>query len=136
VPGRRYGEKKPVYVLTSSRTFSGAEEFAYNLKQLKRATIVGETTRGGAHPVELIRLDEHYSVSMPVGRAVNPVSGDNWEGRGVAPDYYVLEAEAFDVAYRLALESVPAQDMAHLSPREREALLAEAREALQALTEE
>ena len=40
----------PVYILTSSFTFSGAEEFTYNLKNLKRATVIGETTGGGAHP--------------------------------------------------------------------------------------
>src|SRR5207244_11399604 len=50
VRGRHFGQGKPVFVLTSSRTFSGAEEFAYNLKSLKRALIVGETTGGCANP--------------------------------------------------------------------------------------
>jgi len=50
VPGPKL-ETAPVYVLTSGRTFSAAEEFTYNLKNLERATIVGVTTGGGAHPV-------------------------------------------------------------------------------------
>src|SRR5262245_10513682 len=85
VPGRRYGGTKPVYVLTSSQTFSGAEEFAYNLKNLKRATIIGEITGGGAHPVGGYAITPHVHATIPVGRAVNPISGTNWEGTGVAP---------------------------------------------------
>ncbi|HTE45426.1 MAG TPA: S41 family peptidase, partial [Gemmatimonadaceae bacterium] len=59
VTGKRLGDDKPVFVLTSSRTFSGGEEFTNNLKALKRATIVGETTGGGAHPVAGQRINEH-----------------------------------------------------------------------------
>jgi C-terminal processing protease CtpA/Prc len=65
VPGRRFGGEKPIYVLTSARTFSGAEEFTYNLKNLKRATIVGETTGGGAHPSQV-------TVSTSTSRSVYP----------------------------------------------------------------
>ena len=82
VPGTRY-EGKPVYVLTSKRTFSAAEEFTYNLKCLKRATIVGETTGGGAHPGGTRKVHEHFVVFIPSGRAINPISKTNWEGTGV-----------------------------------------------------
>jgi hypothetical protein len=97
----------PVFVLTSSRTFSGAEEFSYNIKNLKRGTIVGETTGGGAHPVEVYRVKGYpVMISLPFGRAVNPITGTNWEGTGVAPDIGVPAAEALDVAYVKALEAI------------------------------
>jgi retinol-binding protein 3 len=106
VPGRRYGASKPVYVLTSSHTFSGAEEFAYNLKNLKRATIIGEVTGGGAHPVGGFAITTHVGARIPVGRAVNPISGTNWEGTGVTPDIAVPQAEALRTAQILALRYV------------------------------
>jgi C-terminal processing protease CtpA/Prc len=105
VPGLRYLDK-PVYVLTSNYTFSGAEEFTYNLKNLKRATIIGEITGGGAHPGGWQPLDAHYELFVPSGRPVNPISGTNWEGTGVAPDIEVPKEQAFDQAYRLALQAV------------------------------
>ncbi|HJZ50454.1 MAG TPA: S41 family peptidase [Roseiflexaceae bacterium] len=106
VPGRRYGAGKPVYVLTSSHTFSGAEEFAYNLKNLKRATIVGEVTGGGAHPVGSFAITPHVGAHIPVGRAVNPISGTNWEGTGVTPDIAVPQEDALRTAQILALRYV------------------------------
>jgi hypothetical protein len=92
---------KPVYVLTSTRTFSGAEAFAYDLQALKRVTIVGETTAGGAHVVRPERIDERFSVNLPYGRAVNPITGTNWEGVGVVPDKSVPAASALEAALRL-----------------------------------
>lgn len=106
VCGRSFGGTKPVYVLTSGTTFSGAEELAYDLRQLGRATLVGETTRGGAHPSTRWRIDDHLMSSIPTARAVNPVSGTNWEGVGVVPDVPVAEQHALDTAYRLALAHV------------------------------
>lgn len=105
VPGRRFSNK-PVYILTSKDTFSGGEEFAYDLKTRQRATLVGETTRGGAHPGMSYRLHPHFDVFIPNGRAINPVTGTNWEGSGVVPDILVPQEEAFTVAYRMALESI------------------------------
>lgn len=99
----------PLFLLTSSRTFSGAEEFAYNLKNLKRATIVGEVTGGGAHPTAGHRLDDHYFISVPFARAINPITKTNWEGTGVEPDVRVPAAEALDVAQKLAMESMRAK---------------------------
>ncbi len=94
---------KDVYVLTSNRTFSGAEEFSYNLKNLKRATIIGETTGGGAHPGGMVRLHEHFGVFIPTGRAINPISKTNWEGTGVEPDIKLPKEQALKTAYIMAL---------------------------------
>ncbi|MEK6281166.1 MAG: S41 family peptidase [Acidobacteriota bacterium] len=101
--GKRY-LNKDVYVLTSKRTFSGAEEFAYNLKNLKRATIIGETTGGGAHPGGGFRVHEHFNVFIPTGRAINPITKTNWEGTGVAPDVEVSASQALTVARLMALK--------------------------------
>ena len=108
VPGRKFGPDKPVYVLTSSRTFSGAEEFTYNLQTRKRATIVGETTGGGANPGRGVLLPYSLTVFVPTGRAINPITKTNWEGVGVKPDVAVHAADALDVAHRLAIEAVKA----------------------------
>ena len=106
VPGRRFGSKKPIYVLTSNRTFSGGEEFAYNLKNLRRATIIGETTGGGAHPVNGVRVSEHFEIGVPFARAISPITKTNWEGTGVSPDISIPADQAFDKAFALALEKV------------------------------
>jgi hypothetical protein len=108
VPGKKLGGEKPVYVLTSKRTFSGAEEFTYNLKNLKRATIVGETTGGGAHPVRGQRIDEHFVIGVPFARAINPISKTNWEGTGIEPDIKVPASEALITAQKLAAAKKPA----------------------------
>ena len=106
VPGRRFGRTKPVYVLTSASTFSGGEAVAYDLQHLGRATVIGEPTRGGAHPREAFRVHPHLEVTVPVARAVNPITGGNWEGVGVIPDMSTTAADAFDAAYRRALDDV------------------------------
>ncbi|MCX5231259.1 S41 family peptidase [Streptomyces sp. NBC_00233] len=103
VPGTRFGGSKPLYVLTSDSSFSAAEELAYNLQQLGRAVIVGERTRGGAHPCKGWTVHPHLEVTVPMGRAVNPVSGTNWEGIGVQPDIPCPAADALDQAHALAL---------------------------------
>jgi C-terminal processing protease CtpA/Prc len=108
VPGRRYTGKE-VYVLTSKRTFSGAEEFTYNLKNLKRATIVGETTGGGAHPGGTRRVTDHFAVWVPSGRAINPITKTNWEGTGVTPDIAVPADQALATAHVAALKHLKEQ---------------------------
>jgi hypothetical protein len=96
-----------VYVLTSSYTFSAAEEFAYNLKNLKRATVVGEITGGGAHTVKRVPFKNlNVGIQIPFGRAINPVTGTNWEGTGITPDIQVPKEKALDVAYLKALEKI------------------------------
>ncbi len=103
VPGKRFGGTKPVYVLASGRSFSGAEELAYDLQQLGRATIVGERTGGGAHLRRGFTVHPHLEATIPTARAINPVSGTNWELVGVAPDIEVPATDALDRAHRAAL---------------------------------
>lgn len=105
VPGQRY-LNKPIYVLTSHETFSGGEEFTYNLKNLKRATIIGETTAGGAHPGDMQRINAHFEVFIPDGRAINPITHTNWEGTGVTPDIEVPQEDALKTAQKLALQKI------------------------------
>ena len=107
-PGRRFGPDKPVFVLTSGTTFSGGEELSYDLQQLGRAIVVGERTRGGAHPVERFPIRPHLQATIPVARAHSPASGGNWEGTGVLPDVQVPAGEALGVAYQRALAHVVA----------------------------
>ncbi len=95
------GKKMPnvdVYVLTSNYTFSGAEEFTYNLKNLKRATIIGENTGGGANPGGSVRITENFICFVPTGRAINPITKTNWEGTGIAPDIECKKEDALNVA--------------------------------------
>ena len=108
LPGKRL-TAKDVYVLTSSRTFSGAEEFAYNLQSRKRATVVGETTGGGAHPTRPFRVTDHFGVRVPFARSINPVTKTNWEGTGVRPDVAVPADQALHAAHLLALEKAAAR---------------------------
>lgn len=108
VPGRTMADTD-LYILTSSRTFSAAEEFTYNLKNLKRATLVGETTGGGAHPGGSRIIDDGFLVWVPQGRAVNPVTKTNWEGTGIEPHVAVPSEQALDKAHALALEKIAAR---------------------------
>ncbi len=104
VPGRRFGATKPLYVLTSRRTFSAAESLAYDLQALGRAIVVGEVTGGGAHPFEYRRVAPHFAVDLPEGRSINPITGGNWQDVGVQPDVRVPAEQALDVALRLIRE--------------------------------
>jgi hypothetical protein len=106
VPGRRFGKAKPVYVLTSAATFSGGEQLSYDLQQLGRATVVGERTRGGAHAREGFPVHPHLEATISTAVSVNPITGSNWEGTGVAPDIEVTASQARDTAYRLTLQAV------------------------------
>jgi C-terminal processing protease CtpA/Prc len=106
VDGKRYGEDKPIYILTSPDTFSGGEAFTYDLQALGRATIVGETTGGGANPAEGFDLAENFMVSIPNGAPVNPVTKTNWEGTGVKPDIDVPAEKALETAQNMALEKI------------------------------
>lgn len=104
--GPRYGPERPVYVLTSHETFSAAEEFTYDLQSLHRATVVGEVTGGGAHPGGMQRIDEHFAVWVPTGRAINPVTGTDWEGTGVHPEVSVAADKALPNAHMAALRAL------------------------------
>jgi len=99
------GEKMPdvpLFVLTSDKTFSGAEEFSYNMQTQKRATLVGETTRGGANPGGMQRINEKLEVFIPTGKAINPITKTNWEGVGVVPEVKTTAEEALTKAHELA----------------------------------
>ncbi|HEX4268548.1 MAG TPA: S41 family peptidase [Steroidobacteraceae bacterium] len=105
LPGKKF-TGKPVFVLTASSTFSASEEFAYDLQSLKRATVVGETTGGGAHVMAPHRIDNHFVIRVPFARFVNPITKMDWEGTGVEPDVKVSAAEALAVAEKLAAEEI------------------------------
>jgi C-terminal processing protease CtpA/Prc len=92
----------PLFVLTSSRTFSGAEEFSYNMLTQERATLIGEVTGGGANPGGTVAINERFEVFIPAGAAVNPITGTNWEGVGVTPHIEVPADEALDLALERA----------------------------------
>ncbi|PUZ24341.1 N-terminal domain of Peptidase_S41 [Chitinophaga costaii] len=98
VDSSHYFENIPVYVLTSHRTFSAAEECSYNLQTQHRVTLVGDTTGGGAHPVAPVTIGHGFIGNIPYARAINPVTLKNWEGTGVAPDINVAASTALDAA--------------------------------------
>jgi hypothetical protein len=97
---------KPVYILTSPSTFSAAEHFSYDLKMLRRASIVGETTAGAAHSGVWHRIDDHFGVGVPEVKAINPFSTADWAEVGVEPDVKVHADEALKVAEELAKNKV------------------------------
>lgn len=105
VPGSRFAGK-PIYVLTSPRTASAAEEFSYDVRTLELGTLIGETTAGGAHPGGLFRLSDHFAAFIATGRAINPVTKTNWEGVGVKPDVPVPAGEALREAHVAAVQKL------------------------------
>ncbi len=105
VPGKKLNQTE-IYILTSTKTFSAAEEFTYNLKNLKRATIVGETTGGGANPGNWQILSDKVVMFLPDGQAINPITHTNWEGTGVEPDVKTTAEDALVQARILALEKL------------------------------
>jgi len=104
----------PVYVLTSKNTFSGGEEFAYDVQTHKLGKIVGEVTGGGANPTGPVELGHGFVASIPWGRAANPITKTNWEGRGVQPDIMVPASDALKVALT-RLGQKPSADIATAS---------------------
>ncbi len=101
VPGKTHPDS-PLYLLTSSTTFSAAEEFCYNLKHLQRATLIGSTTKGGAHPNEVERINNKLLLYVPKGRAINPITQSNWEGIGVRPHIEQPAQQVFATAFAMA----------------------------------
>ena len=102
--GPRY--TRPVYVLTSGRTFSGGEECAYDFQTQKRAKIVGEKTGGGANPGDGYAIGKGYAAFIPNGRAINPITKTNWEHVGVTPDIALPAADAQKVAHAAILREL------------------------------
>lgn len=105
VPGPTFYDV-PVHVVTSRATFSGCEAFAYELQALKRATVVGEVTGGGGNPNAIYPIDEHFSLSTPIARIVNPTTGMNWNEKGVQPDVPAERAEALHKAHVGSLQAL------------------------------
>ena len=95
----------PLFVITSERTFSGAEEFSYNMQTQKRATLVGQTTGGGANPGGTRPINENLSVFIPGGKAINPITQTNWEGIGVVPEVQTTPEDSFETTLNLAKEA-------------------------------
>jgi hypothetical protein len=93
---------KPVYLLTSRETFSGGEEFAYDLQALRRAEVVGERTKGGANPVRTFLIQNIFRLSVSFAQVKNSVTGTNWEGKGVQPDIETSSDGALDTALERA----------------------------------
>ncbi|MBT9311306.1 S41 family peptidase [Leptothoe kymatousa] len=102
VGGPRYLDRS-IYLLIGAETATAAEEFAYTLKQLKRATLIGETTAGKANPGSGQRLHDHFWMFLPTGQVLNPETGENWEGSGVLPDFKVPEELALKTAHYMGL---------------------------------
>ena len=109
LPGKRLTEVD-LYILTSERTFSAAEEFAYNLKAMERAVIIGETTGGGGHDNKFVILTDSFMMSLPFARAVNPITNTNWEEVGVEPDVKVSQEEALDIALAAASKKLSEEE--------------------------
>jgi hypothetical protein len=130
VPGALY-LNKPVYLLTSRWTFSCAEQFTYDLHNLKRVTIVGETTGGGANPGGFEPLPDQFAIFIPNGRAYSPVTKTNWEGTGIAPDVATSANDALSSAYVLALQSIKRTDKSGRELREIDEARADPAKALE-----
>lgn len=96
----------PLFVLSSSSTFSAGEEFCYDMQTQKRATIIGETTGGGANPGRVFKVNAELDIFIPLSRAINPVTGTNWEGVGVKPDLTVASKDAYTKAIEIAKKSL------------------------------
>lgn len=111
LPARRL-TGKPVYVLTGSTSFSAAEWFAYTLKKLGRATLVGERTAGGAHPVDRKPFGTDFFLQVPIGQIHDPVDRGDFEGKGVVPDHATPSIDALATAHRLALADLARADPA------------------------
>jgi retinol-binding protein 3 len=97
LPGKTYGGKKPVVILVGPGTKSAGEDFAYTMQALKRATVIGKPTWGGAHPARPYRLSEHFFAVIPSRRSINPITHTNWEGVGVIPDIVATPDNALAV---------------------------------------
>lgn len=96
--GKRYGGKKPVFILAGPNTKSAAEAFVYTMQTLSRATVIGERTWGGANAARPYRLSEHFLAVIPSRRTISPVTHTNWEGVGVIPDIAATPDNALGVA--------------------------------------
>ena len=105
VPGKRL-VNTDLYILVSNSTFSAAEAFAYDLKHMKRAKIVGERTSGGAHSARTFIINDHFVIDLPFARAISPITKTNWEGTGVEPDIICEADDALQTAQSIILARI------------------------------
>ena len=112
VPGPRY-TNKPVFVLVGPGTASAAESFTYDLQAQKRITVVGRKTAGAANPGGFVRVSQHLAIFIPDGRPINPITGTNWEGVGIAPDVEIDPSNALEHARTLALQRIRSANTTH-----------------------
>ena len=107
---------RPIYLLTSDYTFSGGEEFSYDMQTLKLATLVGAVTGGGANPGGPVPpIGDRFDMFLPAGRAQNPITGTNWEGVGVKPDVVAPVDAALDIALARLGQTTAEPDVERLS---------------------
>lgn len=93
---RLFGAK--AFYLTSGRTASAAEHLALAFKHTGRATLIGETTAGANHFGGFEPIGGGLAVFLPVGRTIDPATGKDWEGTGIAPDVTVAPTLALQEA--------------------------------------
>ena len=105
IPGQRLADK-PLYLLTSRETFSAGEALAIILQSRKRAIVIGEKTDGGAHPGASYTIHPHFEAFIPIGRTIDPLTGTDWESRGVTPDILLPAEECLTAAHRLAIQAM------------------------------
>ncbi|MEO1029325.1 MAG: S41 family peptidase, partial [Pseudomonadota bacterium] len=107
ISGARYLDR-PVYILVSKNTFSLAEQLAYGLKHFGKATIVGETSSGAAHAIDIGYLNENFFLQVPISYNIHPVTKTDWEGTGVIADIQTQPNQAKAKAHLAALELLSA----------------------------
>tara|TARA_R110000737_G_scaffold353106_1_gene402362 strand:- start:292 stop:1362 length:1071 start_codon:yes stop_codon:yes gene_type:complete len=110
VEGQRFGEEKEVYILIDKNSFSAAEDFSYTMKNLDRATLIGENSGGAANSGDTVRLNEHFNLFLPTARGISPITQTNWEGTGVTPDIKVLGEDALKKAQIVILTKLMASE--------------------------
>jgi hypothetical protein len=105
IPGKRM-PRADLYILTSGRTASAGESFAYILQQFGRAKTVGEKTAGAGYNNIIVPLGKGLSFSVSYGRPEHPRTGKGWEAVGVQPDIAVPAGEALAAAHKAALKKM------------------------------
>jgi C-terminal processing protease CtpA/Prc len=110
VEGQRFGEEKDVYILIDKNSFSAAEDFSYTMKNLNRATLIGEISAGAANSGDTVRLNEHFNLFLPTARGISPITQTNWEDTGVTPDIKVLGEDALKKAQVVILTKLIASE--------------------------